>query len=231
MRFRLTGTLLAALTAALLACSIAAAAGLVGIYRNGLDSKAQRRAVVKLSGRNCERGGTAGTLSIGLGKRTDACSMRTPVVGRDLELAATERLLSGTPRALQRKAYLGLELRAGGGAKYQLLVFPLQQKVQLVRVTSEGNEFLDIAKQERGVLGIDKANKLRLRTINRASGPEKGSAQIAGYVGGKRVVEAVDGGAADLPGRSSAIVIGATKGGNGVVGSIDDIVVRVPSPY
>ena len=59
------------------------------------------------------------------------------MLGRDLEISATERLLSGTPEALQRKAYLGLELRAGAGAKYQLLAFPLQRKVQLVKFTAD----------------------------------------------------------------------------------------------
>ena len=33
-----------------------------------------------------------------VGKRTRDCSYRTPVLGRDLEIAATERLLSGTPK-------------------------------------------------------------------------------------------------------------------------------------
>ena len=99
---------------------------------------AQRAQLIKLAGASCTRGGSDGALRIAVGKATDACSYRTPVLGRDLEIAATERLLSGTPTALQRKAYLGLELRAGAGAKYQLLVFPLQRKVQLVKVTPKG---------------------------------------------------------------------------------------------
>jgi hypothetical protein len=230
MRFRLTGALLVALAALLLACAIASA-GMVGIYRNALDSKAQRSALIKLSGRSCERSGAAGALRVALGKKTGACSLRTPVVGRDLEIAATERLLSGTPVSLQRKAYVGLELRAGGGAKYQLLVFPLQRKVQLIKVTSEGLEYLAIAKNEAGVLGLDEANKLRLRAVNVSSGPEKGSAQLLGFLGGERVVEAVDAGAGELAGRASAVVTGARKGGPGVIASFDDIVIRVPSPY
>lgn len=230
MRRRLTGALLVALAAALLACSIAGAA-MIGIYRNALESTSQRSQLVKLSGRSCARAGTGEALRVTLGKRTDSCSFRTPVLGRDLEIAATERLLSGTPPALQHKAYIGLELRAGGGAKYQLLAYPLQRKVQLVKVTSEGTEFLAIAKDEASLLGLNKANVLRLRAINIASGPEKGSAELRAYVGSTLVGEATDEGAGELSGRASGVVVGASKGGDGVIANIDDIVVRVPSPF
>jgi hypothetical protein len=230
MRRRLTGVLLVALAAALLACSIAGAA-MIGIYRNALESTSQRGQLVKLSGRSCARAGTGEALRVTLGKRTDSCSFRTPVLGRDLEIAATERLLSGTPPSLQHKAYIGLELRAGGGAKYQLLAYPLQRKVQLVKVTSEGTEFLAIAKDEASLLGLNKANVLRLRAINVASGPEKGSAELRAYVGSTLVGEATDEGAGELSGRASGVVVGASKGGNGVIANIDDIVVRVPSPF
>jgi hypothetical protein len=230
MRKRLTATLLAGLAAGLLACSVAGAA-MIGIYRNGMESIAQRSQLLKLSGTECTRGGSAGAMRIVIGKRTDACSYRTPVVGRDLEIGATERLLSDTPPALQHAAYLALELRAGGGAKYQLLVFPLQRKVQLVKVTPEGTRYLAIDKNEQSVQGIDMANKLRLRAVNVTSGPEQGQAQLAGYVGSTLVVEATDEATSELEGRASAVAVGATKSANGLIASVDDVVVRVPSPY
>lgn len=230
MRKRLTATLLVCLAAGLLACA-AAGATMIGIYRNGMESTAQRSQLVKLSGRECSRGGSAGAMRIALGKRTDACSYRTPVVGRDLEIGATERLLSGTPPALQHAAYLALELRAGGGAKYQLLVFPLQRKVQLVKVTAEGVKYLAIDKDEQAVQGINMANNLRLRAVNVTSGPERGQAQLAGYVGSTLAVEATDAATSELEGRASAVAVGATKSANGMIASVDDVVVRVPSPY
>src|ERR1700754_680719 len=157
MKTRLTASLLAVLAAgALLAAS--AGAAMIGIYRNGMESTTQRSQLIKLSGRSCTRGGSEEALRIAVGKRTDACAFRTPVLGRDLEIAATERLLSGTPKALQRKAYLGVELRAGGGAKFQLLVFPVQRKVQLIRVTAAGSEYLAIEKNVSTVMGVNKAN-------------------------------------------------------------------------
>jgi hypothetical protein len=230
MRLRFPAALLAALAAGLLCCAVAGAA-MIGIYRNGMESLAQRSQLVKLSGRNCERAGAGGAMRITIGKATSSCSFRTPVLGRDLEIAATERLLSGTPTALQRKAYLGLELRAGGGAKYALLVFPRQRKAQLIKVTREGTKYLAIARNEKAVVGINEANKLRLRAVNVTSGPEKGQARLFAYVGRKLVGEAVDDAAGDLSGRASAAVAGTIKNGNGIVASVDDVVVRVPSPF
>jgi hypothetical protein len=230
MKFRLPAVCLAALAAGLLCCAIAGAA-MIGIYRNGMESLAQRSQLVKLSGKACDRAGVSGAMRITIGKATSSCSFRTPVLGRDLEIAATERLLSGTPTALQRKAYLGLELRAGAGAKYALLVFPRQRKAQLIKVTSDGTKYLAIAKNSKAVVGVNEANKLRLRAVNVTSGPEKGQAKLFAYVGNTLVGEAVDAGAGDLTGRASAVVVGTIKNGNGIVASVDDVVVRVPSPF
>jgi hypothetical protein len=230
MKLRFSATLLAALAAGLLVCAVAGAT-MVGIYRNSMESLAQRSQLVKLSGKTCTRAGAGGAMRITIGKATSSCAYRTPVLGRDLEIAATERLLSGTPTALQRKAYLGLMLRAGAGAKYALLVFPRQRKAQLIKVTSAGTRYLAIAKNEKAVVGINEANKLRLRAVNVTSGPEKGQARLFAYVGSKLVGEAKDDAAGDLSGRASAVVVGTVKNGNGIVASVDDLVVRVPSPF
>ncbi len=211
-----------AVCAILLALGGLASAAMVGIYRNSMESTGQRSQLIKLSGASCGRSGASGALRVAVGKRTDACAFRTPVLGRDLEIAATERLLSGTAPALQKKAYLGLELRAGGGAKYQLLAFPLQRKVQLVKVTGAGSEFLAIEKDVKDLMGLNKANALRLRALN----SEPGKASLSAYLGGNLVAEAKDETAGELTGRASAVAIGAVNGANGVVGSVDDVVVR-----
>lgn len=230
MKGRFPAVLLAVLAAGLLTSAVAGAA-MIGIYRNSMETLGQRSELVKLSGANCARAGVNGAMRITLGKKTAACSFRTPVLGRDLEIAATERLLSGTPENLQRKAFLGLELRAGGGAKYQLLVFPRQKKAQLIKVAAGTTKYLAIAKNEKAVMGINAANKLRLRAVNVTSGPEKGQARLFAYIGSKLVGEAVDDGAGDLSGRASSVTVGTIKNGNGVVASVDDVVVRVPSPF
>ena len=208
-----------------------AVAAMIGVYRNDMGSTALRGQLTKLYGSSCARGGSEDALRVTVGKKTEACAYRTPVYGRDVEIAATERLLSGTPTAMQRKAYLGLELRAGAGAKYQLLVFPLQRKAQLIKVTAEGPKYLAIAKDQKAVMGVNKANVLRLRAVNLTSGPEKGQAKVQAFIGPTLLGEATDAGAGELTGRASAVSVGAPKNGEGVIASIDDLVVRVPSPF
>jgi len=230
MKGRFAAGLLACLIAGLLACSVAGAA-MVGIYRNGMETLAQRSQLVKLSGRSCTRAGVGGALRITLGKRTSSCAFRTPVIGRDLEIGATETLLSSTPKALQKAAYLGLELRAGGGSKYQFLVFPLQGKAQLVKVTPERTKYLAIEKNLSMVKGLDMANALWLRAVNVTSGEEKGQTQLVGYLGSEPVVEAADPSGSELQGRFSAVTVGATKAANELAATVDDVVVRVPSPF
>jgi hypothetical protein len=230
MKIRFGAISATACLVALLAVTSAGAA-MIGIYRNGMETTAQRAQLVKLAGSSCSRGGSDGALRIAVGKRTDACSYRTPVLGRDLEISATERLLSGTPEKLQRKAYLALELRAGAGAKYQLLAFPLQRKVQLVKFTATGTEYLAIAKDVKTLMGVNKANALRLQAVNVTSGPEKGQAKLLGYVGGELVAEASDETAGELTGEASSVAVGAINGANGVIASVDDVVIRVPSPF
>jgi hypothetical protein len=228
---RLTAITIAATAAALLLTASASAA-MIGIYRNSMETKAQRSQLVKLSGRSCLRGGLDGALRIELGKRTSECSYRTPVLGRDLEIAATERLLSGTPKALHRRVFLGLQLRAGGGARYQLAVFPVQRKVQLRKVLSDGTvKYLDIETTVSSVKGVGQANALRLSAINVSSGEERGQCRLLAYVGGKLVAEAVDAGAGDLSGRAAGVSVGSATNATGALASVDDIVVRVPNPF
>jgi hypothetical protein len=224
--------LFAALLATVLAVVPSAGAALIGIYRNPLEGKGQLRQIAKLSGERCGRGSGGHALKITIGKGTKECTYRTPVIGRDLEIAATERLLSKTPLAVQKAAYLALDLRSGGGARYQLAVYPLQRKVQLRKVLGNGTiEYLDIEKDVAGIGGADEANALRLRAFNVTSGDEKGNCQILGFVGGKLVSEATDKGAGELQGRASGFSVGSNKVAKGAQATIDDLVVRVPSPF
>lgn len=230
MRHRITAPLLALLAAGALVAS-ASAAGLIGVYRNSMDTAAQRGQMLQLSGRSCKRSGADGALQIEVGKLTPACAYRTPVIGRDVEVAATERLLSATPKELRGKAYLGLQLRAGGGSRYELLIYPLQRKAQLVKVTPEGTEFLAIAKDQKAIQGVDKVNTLRLLAVTLKSGPEKGTTRLQGYVGSTLLARAADPGGGSLKGRYSAVVVGAGRNARGLITSADDVFVRVPSPY
>ena len=231
MRLRLTGSVLALAACATLALAASAGAALIGIYRNPMESTGQRAEAVKLSGERCARGGSDHALRITIGKQTKECSYSTPVVGRDLEISATMRLLSTTPKSVRQKAFLAMTLRAGGGGHYQLAVFPLQRKAQLRKTFPDGSvKFLRIAKNVATVKGTDKANKLRLRAFNVTSGPDKGACRVLAYVGQELVADFTDHAAGDLQGRASGFAVGATKNAKGAVGSADDVVVRVPNP-
>lgn len=226
MRTRSKAILLAVFAATLVLATTASAA-MVGIYRNGMETTAQRSQLVKLAGKECARGGSESALRITLGKATGECSYRTPVIGRNMEIAATERLLSGTPKPAQHSAYLGLVLRAGGGARYVMLVYPLQRKVQVVKYASESPaEYLAIEKNVKAVKGLNEANALRFGLIENH---QKGTVQVTASVGGTPVAEVTDeGGSANVPGQFSGIVVGAAKSGNGLTASVDDVTVRVP---
>lgn len=229
MRTRSKAILLAAF-AATLVFATAASAAMVGIYRNGMETTAQRAQLVKLAGKECARGGSESALRITLGKATGECSYRTPVIGRNMEIAATERLLSGTPKPAQNGAYLGLVLRAGAGARYVMLVYPLQRKVQVVKYAPESPaEYLAIEKNVKAVKGLNEANALRFGLVENG---QKGTIQVTASVGGTPVAEATDEkGSSSIPGQFSGIVVGATKSGNGLIASVDDVTVRVPVSF
>jgi hypothetical protein len=219
-------------TVAFLVFATAASAALVTVYRNPMQKESQRAESVKLSGERCSRGGSDTALRIKVGKQTQECSYRTPVIGRDLQIAATMRLLSSTPKSLRSKSFIALSLRTGGGAHYQLAVFPLQRKAQLRKTFADGKvKFLRIAKEVRSVKGVDKANKLRLRAFNVTEGPDKGNCRLLGYVGNELVADFTDHASGDLQGRASGFAVGSTKSGNGVTGSVDDVIVRIPNPF
>lgn len=222
----------AAIAAALLLAASAGAAA-VGIYRNGMETEGQRGQIEKLAGDRCSRGGSSHAFRIVVGKSTKECSYATPVVGRDLEMTAVGRLLSSTPTALQRKAFIAIGLRTGtAGAGYQLVVYPLQRKAQLRRVLSGGGiKYLRIAKDLASVKGLNRANELRISAFNVTSGPDKGSCKIRAMVGRQLVGEATDHAAGELEGRASSFSVGAAKNAKGATGSFDDVVLRVPSPF
>jgi hypothetical protein len=222
-----------ALVVATLALVAGASAAVIGIYRNSMGSDGLRGQIAKLDGGRCGRGGSDAAFRIVVGKATRECSYRTPVIGRDLEIAAVGRLLRGTPKAVARRAYLALNLRAGaGGARYQLAAFPLQRKAQLRKVLPDGKvEYLHV---ERGVRtrGGGRANELRLRAFNVTGGRDKGKCTVVALVGNERIAAVTDGAAGLLQGRTSGFSLGSA-GGNakGAKASFDDVVVRVPSPY
>jgi hypothetical protein len=203
-----------------------ASAAFVAIYRNALETTAQRSEVRKFAGKECTRGGAKTTLSITVGKLTEECAYSTPVVGANLEIAATGSINPATPPKVAKKAFLALQLRAGGGGRLELRVFPAQQKAQIARITEEGIKYLAIKKNVVS-LKEAKAVVLRLRAVE-GSGEAAGTCKIGGYLAGELVVEAEDPACGELKGEGTALAAGATNNGVGVVAGFAAIVVRTP---
>ena len=204
-----------------------ASGAFVAIYRNALETTAQRSEIIKVAGKSCTRGGGQTSLKITVGKLTEECAYRTPVIGSDLEIAATGRILAGTPTAVVKKSFLGLQLRAGGGAKLELRVFPAQKKVQIAKVTEGGIHFLAIEKNVAALKEAMKPVVLRLRVVS-GSGETAATCKVGGYLAGELVVEAEDETCSELSGETTALSAGAPNNGVGVVAGFAAIVVRTP---
>lgn len=232
MKMRIAAVSAVVLTMAL-TLALSASGAVIGVYRNAMGSEAQRAQIVKLFGERCGRGGSEQALRVTIGKATSECGYRTPVIGRDLEVAVTARLLSGTPKEVRNKAFLAVDLRAGQqGAGYRFAVYPLQRKAQLRKTLPDGQvKYLQIAKDLSAVKGINQATQLRLRAFNVTSGPDKGACRVLAFVGRQMVADVTDAAAGELQGRASGISLGAAGNAKGAIGSFDDIVVRVPSPF
>jgi hypothetical protein len=230
MTKRLAPVIIAALCGALL-LGVAQAVGAVAIYGNGMNSVAKRAEVRKATGRNCDRGGSDEALRVELGRRTRECVYQVPVVGRDLEIIATERLLSGTPRAQRRRMFLAVNLRSGAG-RYQLAVFPLQRKYQLRKyVPGVGIRYLAIGKNISRIRGINRANELRLRAFNMKNTRDRDDCRLAIFINGKRMAVITDEQSGPLEGRSTTVSFGSKKPAPGAKASFDDVIVRVPDPF
>jgi hypothetical protein len=217
-----------ALAAALGLFAVASASGaFVAIYRNVLETTAQRSEVLKMAGKSCTRGGGKTALLITVGKLTEECAYRTPVIGSDLEIAATGTVEAATPAAVAKKAFLGLQLRAGGGGKLELRIYPAQKKAQIAKVTKEGIHYLAVAKNLVALKEASKPVVLRLRVLSGAA-EAAGTCMIDGYIGGEAVVEAEDAACAEQAGEYTALSAGAPNNGVGLVAGFSAIVVRTP---
>ncbi len=233
MRPRLTIALLCAFVACLAVAATALGAAAIGIYRNNMDNATRRTQIVKLKGANCVRGGGNQVLRVAVGKQTDECSYRTPVVGRDLEVGVSARLLEGTPRSIRKRMFIGLNLRAGGGGKYQLAVFPTQRKFQIRKEFPNGTlQYIKVVKGVKRLKnGINDRNDLRFRAFNVTSGANKGGCRLVVNINGKKQLAVTDPKGGSLAGRYSGFSVGSSKSSSGAVASFDDAVVRVPSPF
>jgi hypothetical protein len=222
-----------AIPLAVLGSAAAAAAALgaaVPIYNNDMSSAGARGQVVRLSGSQCARGDGAGALKVTIGKRTQECDLRTPVVGANLDITTTARLLTGTPSDLQSGVFVAVGLRTGSGGQYQLAVYPKKGSYQLRRDTPpDGARALLGHGKSNVIKSVGKPNKLRLQAFSTAGGDTR----VTAFVNGRKLPGVVDPAhtATALSGRFSTIGVGSSKAANGAAASFDDLTVAVPDPF
>ena len=206
---------------------------MIGLYRNNMESTGLQAQIVNFAGERCQRGGSGHAFRIFVGKQTKECAYRTPVIGRDLEVAAIGRVLQGTPKPVQHKAFLALNLRAGGaGARYQLAVFPLQHKAQLLPLHGRRARSSTSASRARSARrGSTGRTNCACAPSTSPAAPKRASCRVQAWVGKQLVADFTDPASGELQGRTAGFSLGAAGNAKGTLGSFDDVVVRVPSPY
>jgi hypothetical protein len=208
----------------------AAIAAVIPIYSNDMASTASRSQLVKFGGGDCSRGGGSGGLKVTVGARTRECQLRTPVVGTNLDIKATARLLSGTPSPIQASVFVAVAVRDASDGQYQLAVFPKKGSFQLRRdVPPNGARTLLAHGDANSVKAVGQPNKLRLQAF---PSPD-GSTRLTGFVNGHKVASVVEDAhtASTLGGRFSTVSVGAAKAVKGASASFDDLTVAVPDPF
>jgi hypothetical protein len=230
----------AAITAALMAFSALAlapaahSASALTIYKNDLRSSDGRGEIRQLGGKaNCRRGGSSTAFRIKVGKKTRDCYYLIPVVGRDLQVAATARVFKSTPKDVRPKAFAAVNLRQGSnGTRYQLAVYPSGNRYKVRKVSGDGKvRILASGKAGSVIKGFGQPNRLTLRAFNDVKGQPAGSARLLAIVNGKRLAVINDREGGKLESRNSTFSIGADRNATGASGSFVNLKLGVPDPF
>ena len=241
LKFRLTsspvrvalGVLLVAVGALAFAPAAQSASSLT-IYKNDLRSSDGRGEIHQFGGKaNCDRGGSSSAFRVKVGKKTRDCYYRIPVVGRDLQVAATARIFKSTPKSIRSKAFAAVNLRQGSnGSRYQLAVYPSGSRYKVRKVSGNGKvRILASGKAGKAIKGFGEANRLTLRAFNDVKGQPAGSARLLAIVNDKRLAVIDDREGGKLESRDSTFSIGADKNATGVAGSFVNLKLGIPDPF
>jgi hypothetical protein len=212
------------------AVAVAASGAVIPIYSNDMASTAARSQLVHFGGGKCSRAGGAGALKVSVGERTQECQLRSPVIGSNLDIKATARLLEGTPPSMQSRVYVAVGVRDGSDSQYQLAVFPKKGSFQLRRdVPPNGDRTLLAHGDANAVKGVGQPNKLRLQAF---PSPDGGT-RVTAFVNGRKLASVVEDAhtASTLGGRFSTVAVGSAKAAKGASASFDDLTVAVPDPF
>lgn len=235
MRLKLTALLA---FAALAAGAVAAQAGPVTVALFRFQAQGDVNAFHKVLGAKCnKKWRKRKSLGVRVGPGTNACGLRSSVVGdsteggADFEMAASANLAANTPVSLRKKVYLGLAVRSSDTTGYELRVLPLNRKWQLWRDAKgpPGPELLASGSGKFIRPGVGRRNDLLLRAFDYGSA----TVRLLAKVNGKRVLARADSAPSQPDGRRTVVTVGGkgTAVVRGAVGSFDNVAIRVPNPF
>lgn len=236
MRTKITA--LTVLAASLAVVGVAKAAPVpIGAYL--FENRADVDAFQKTRGAKCtKKWYRNAAISITVGPGTNSCAFRTNVVADssdtspDQQLSADTALPKSVPVKLQKKAYVGVAVRASENAGYELRVRSVARRWQFFRDPKGAGTGPTLVASGTGKFirtKLGKGNNLSLRAFDYGGA----NTQLIAAVNGKRVYAATDSGASQPDGRQSTLTAGVkgTGAGTGVSGIFDNVYVRVPNPF
>jgi hypothetical protein len=238
MRPGLTRTALAGIVAALALAASAGAAAIV-LKSYSFSTLSDVKNMKHTNGRHCTKSWALHrAFGISVGRNTVQCTYRTTVAGPSLDISATGRMLSSTPKAIRTKTFISVSVRHGSNSGYELQVFPKRKEYKLFRRFKGGRALVDNGSGTLSrINGVGQRNKLRLRAFAPGSG-DPGELKI--YINDKRVL-GMDGGISKTPnftgmeGQDSTVSVGQAFGASGSIRgakvTFDAIVVRTRNPF
>ena len=212
-------------TAAALAAS---ALAFVAIYSNSFGSKGAYKDVVRAggSGKACERSWNKKNklMRIDLDRGSGACTYKPPVQGDgpqpDHRFDAGGRILKSTPGNIRDEAYLAAALRVGGGARYQLRVFPETGEFELRRKPTDVG--FPVSGTDPAILEVGQRNLLRLIAEGN---------QIRAFVNGAPLADVIDANSGELNGTKVEFAVGSEADSRrNTVANFDKLRLAVPDP-
>lgn len=213
-----------ALVAAGAAVAAAVAFGIVDIYSNDFATAGKGHQLSGAQGSHCDKTVKNGTLQVTVKEGPEECGYQLPVEGESRQpnhdLQARMKLLKSTPKALRKNAFVGLEVRAGGGTDYELRIFPKGHRYVIKR--TPGGIGFPVSGQDGAIKPIDKLNTLRLQAFGNV---------VKAWVNGAKIADVADSSPTDVRGRRAELVFSnGKKTAMDVVARADDVHLAVPTP-
>ena len=207
------------------ACAAAAVAfGIVSVYTNDFSTAGKGHQLSGAQGSHCDKTVKNGSLKVTVKQGPEVCGYQLPVEGEsrqpDHDLQARMKLLSLTPKKLRKNAYVGLEVRAGGGSDYELRIFPKGHRYVIKR--TPGGSGFPVSGQDGAIKPIDKLNTLRLQAFGHV---------VKAWVNGAKIADVADSSPTDVRGRRLELVVSnGKKTDKDVIARADDVRLSVPTP-